>query len=107
MNAVPVLKVDRVWVCANDCGARGVTYRGDVHTQMHPCPKMGGLMAPMIRQGSRAKQFMVEREDYVGDREDLLTLDDNGRPAMNVTTIRDDGQDCTIFAPLVSSEGRS
>jgi len=27
----------------------------------------------------------------------------DGRPVMNVTTIRDDGQDCTVFAPTATA----
>jgi hypothetical protein len=39
----------------------------------------------------------VEREDYVG--KEIVRVDANGRPIMAVKTIRNDGEDCHVFAP--------
>jgi hypothetical protein len=44
----------------------------------------------------------VEREDYVG--QESVQLSESGRPVMNITTTRDDGIDCTVFAPCAGLE---
>lgn len=62
---------------------------------MHPCPGLAGLMVPLLREGVRADLRVVEREDYVGN--DFVQIDGNGRPVMAVKTVRDDGEDCTVF----------
>jgi hypothetical protein len=83
------------WECANQCGSTAQT--GDDKTPMHPCKNMAGLMAPLVLLGTKAKVEAVERQDFIG-REQVQT-DANGRPVMAVVTTRDDGQDCTVFAP--------
>lgn len=83
------------WECANQCGSTAQT--GDGKTPMHPCKNMAGLMAPLVLLGTKAKVEAVERQDFIG-REQVQT-DANGRPMMAVVTTRDDGQDCTVFAP--------
>jgi hypothetical protein len=75
-----------------------VTY--DSKLPMHPCPKIAGLMTPLLKEGVRAKIEVVERPDYVGG--ELVQVDGNGRPIMSVVTTRDDGQDCTVFAPVAT-----
>jgi hypothetical protein len=52
-------------------------------------------MVPLLREGVKADVRAVEREDYVG--KELVQVDDNGRPVMAVKTVRDDGEDCTVF----------
>ena len=105
MTAIPALKATRRWVCPNGCGAISITNRADVHTQMHTCSLLHGLLAPMVREGTSAKQVAVERGDYVGSEH--VQTDGRGRPVMAVVTTRDDGEDCTIFAPLAVHEGRA
>lgn len=43
-----------------------------------------------------------EREDYMG--KENVQLSESGRPIMNITTTRDDGEDCTVFAPCARIE---
>lgn len=90
---VPILQ--KRWECANQCGSTART--GDGKTPMHPCKNMAGLMTPLVPEGIAAKVEAVERQDFIG-REQVQT-DANGRPVMAVVTTRDDGQDCTVFAP--------
>lgn len=66
-------------------------------TPMHQCKGMAGLMVPLIREGTRADHRAVERGDYVG--KELVTCDANGRVIMAVQTVRDEGEDCTVYAP--------
>ena len=62
---------------------------------VHKCAYGNGLISPLVRSGTKAKIIVVEREDYVG-RERVQT-DMNGRPVMNVTTVRDEGTDTIVF----------
>lgn len=82
----------QLWYCPK-CNASAMT--NDASQPMHPCRGIAGLMIPLLREGVRADLRPVEREDYVG--KDLVQVDGNGRPVMAVRTIRDDGEDCTVF----------
>jgi hypothetical protein len=53
-------------------------------------------------EGVRCKIESHEREDYING--DLVQTDGEGRPIMNVTTVRDDGQDCTVYAPTATGK---
>lgn len=88
----------QLWHCPHcpDVSARTV----DDKIPHHPCHGFAGLMAPLQRVGERVKVEAVEREDYIGS--ELVQLDENGRPVMAVVTTRDDGQDCTVFAPTAA-----
>lgn len=97
--ASPLL--NRRWNCPN-CDSQAVTV--DSKTPMHPCGGMAGLMVPLTPAGQRCKVEAVEREDYVG--RELVQTDGNGRPVMAVVTTRDDGQDCTVFAPIAAGTTR-
>jgi hypothetical protein len=55
-----------------------------------------------VAAGTRAKVEAVERGDYVGD--EIIQTDGEGRPVMAVVTTRDDGQDCTVLAPVARGE---
>lgn len=82
----------QLWYCPKcDAGARTV----DEKQPMHPCRGLAGLMVPLVRQGVKADLRAVEREDYVG--KSLVQVDANGRPIMAVKTVRDEGEDCTVF----------
>jgi hypothetical protein len=70
---------------------------GDTRSPMHRCKGMAGLLVPLIARGVRADLRPVEREDYVG--KEIVRVDANGRPIMAVKTIRNDGEDCHVFAP--------
>lgn len=89
-----ILTGEQHWVCPN-CPATAVTEGAD--NRFHPCAGLAGLLAPMVLDGVRCMVRAVLREDYVGG-EDVRT-DGEGRPVMAVTTTRDDGQDCVVYAP--------
>lgn len=90
----------QLWNCPNcDAAARTV----DSKLPMHNCSGLAGLMVPLVREGTRAKVEAVEREDYVGAED--VRLDGDARPIMSVVTTRDDGQDCTVFAPTAQLHG--
>ena len=57
----------------------------------------------MVPAGTNCKIEAVEREDYVNGEQ--IQTDGEGRPVMSVVTTRDDGQDCTVYAP--TAVGRS
>ena len=92
-TGVPNLHKD--WVCAKGCGSSARTY--DAKIPHHRCKRMGGLMVPLIVEGTRADVRLVERGDYV--RDEMVTTDADGHPWMSVVTERNDGMDCTVFAP--------
>ena len=88
------------------CPACGLTARTrPVPNRFHQCPKMAGLTTPLVRKGIAAKLERRDREDYVGSEK--VQTDDMGRPAMSIVTIRDDGQDVTVFAPTATGRGEA
>jgi hypothetical protein len=89
------------WECPN-CNFTDVTRQVEPHTRFHQCRGMAGLTAPMVPAGTKAKVEAVERGDYIGG--DVVQLDGEGRPVMALVTTRDDGQDCTVFAPCASAK---
>lgn len=93
---VPLLAAERRWECGA-CDAVHVTRIAAPHAPMHQCKGMRGLLVPYVPAGTRCKVEAREREDYVNGEH--VTLDGNGRPVMSVITTRDDGQDCTVYAP--------
>ena len=95
-----MLEKTTFWYCPN-CEAKAKTVRADVHTQMHPCAGLGGLVTPMVERGVRAKVEAVVRGDYVG--KDEVQYDGSGRPIMSVVTTRDEGQDCAVYAPVATA----
>lgn len=85
------------WFCPN-CGATDTTTEARPHARYHTCPKLRYLSAPMVKKGTRARVYLRERDDYVGD--ELVQLDPElGRPVMSIVTERDEGQDVVVFAP--------
>jgi len=91
------------WECPN-CDATHVTRGSRPQTPFHACPGLKGLTVPFVAAGTKAKIEAVDRGDYVGT-EDVQT-DDEGRPVMAVVTTRDDGQDCTVYAPTAVATAR-
>jgi hypothetical protein len=55
----------------------------------------------MVPEGTKAEARPVERQDYIGD--DLVQTDGNGRPVMAVETVRNEGQDLTVYAPVATA----
>lgn len=87
------------WVCPDKrCGKTHDAAPDQRGNAYHACPRAGGLSVPMVREGVAAKLVITERLDWVG-REDVQ-LSDERRPIMSVTTVRDDGTDCTVYAPV-------
>ena len=85
------------WYCP-ECHKEDVAPH-PVANRYHPCAKAGGLIAPMIPAGTRAKISVNEREDYVGT--ETVRTDENGRPVMSIVTEREDGtNDVMVFAPV-------
>ncbi len=85
------------WECPS-CGLKDVTQGSALgQSRFHPCPKLAGLTAPMVIEGTAAKHVVNAREDYEGDQ--VATKDDNGKAVMSIQTVRDDGEDCTVLAP--------
>jgi hypothetical protein len=78
------------WHCPR-CGAIDATREVRPHTQMHTCPALGMLTAPMLEEGMAGDVVAVVREDYLGT--DLQTTDESGRPISSIVRVRDDGQD--------------
>lgn len=97
-----VLGIERRWECPN-CVRTHVTRDPRPHTPFHQCGGLSGLVAPFVEAGTKCTVFAVVREDYVG-KEDVRWA--GGLPIMNVTTIRDDGQDCAVFAPTARMSTR-
>lgn len=70
---------------------------------LHTCRGMKGLSVPFVREGTNAIHVANDREDYVNG--ELVQTDGEGRPIMSVQTVRDDGEDCTVYAPTATGSG--
>lgn len=93
------------WECPN-CDMTAVSHETRAHSQMHPCPGLHGIIAPMVPVGMKCKVVAVRREDYAGAGVHLQR-DNEGHPIMAIKTVRDDGEDCAVLAPLVDIEGKA
>lgn len=100
-NAGISIDMDRRWQC-NACGRQHVTTSSTdgVQTPMHQCAALAGTWVPFVPANSDAVVRVEERQDYIG--KDTVFHDANGRPIMSVYTVREDGEDCHIFAPTVN-----
>ena len=87
------------WRCP-ECGQTARTPPTPAKSQtMHPCPKLRGLSAPMVREDQSAQIVLHEREDYVGDTDVQLDPELN-RPVMSMETKYADGHtDLRVYAP--------
>jgi len=92
---VPVLR--KHWECPNNCGSWATTV--DSKLPHHQCKRMHGLLIPLIPAGSKAGVKLNERQDYVGG--DLVDYTE-GKVIMSTTVERDDGMDCTVYAPCAT-----
>jgi hypothetical protein len=93
---VPLLRPEQHWVCPA-CDQTDVTHEARPHSRMHSCRGLRGLTVPMVPDGVRAEHRINRREDYAGRQ--ILQRDGDGNVVMSVTTIRDEGQDCSVMAP--------
>jgi len=104
---VILLEPEQRWECPN-CDLTDVTHTvcgpGEVASRFHPCRGLRGINTPMVPAGTRCKVEQVDREDYV--RGELVQTDGDGRPLMSVVTTRDDGQDCTVYAPCATASSK-
>ena len=100
---VPLLRRVTRWCCPN-CDLTDVTTQAlPPHTQFHTCRGLAGLWVPMVEEGTRCKMVAVEREDYISAEhcaDDVQLAPGSMRPVASVVTTRDDGQDCTVYAPV-------
>lgn len=94
--SVPLLRREQHWECPN-CDFTDVTWHAEPHSHFHSCRGLFALSVPMVPAGTRCKIVAVEREDYIAG--DDVQFAGNGRPVMSVVTVRDEGQDCTAYAP--------
>jgi hypothetical protein len=92
----------RKFECPN-CTMRAVS-RDPTGTPFHPCKGLAGLNAPMVPEGLRCKVVANEREDYING--DVVQYNGEGRPIMNVETVRDDGTDLVVYAPCATANLR-
>lgn len=68
-------------------------------SRFHNCPKLHGLIGPLVREGSDCKVIAVERADYL--RDECQRTGDDGKPYMAVETWHADGHnDALVFAPV-------
>lgn len=95
------------WHCPK-CGQEEITHLnleyGQTAQRMHACRAFAGLTVPMLPAGVKAKLEAFEREDYIAG--ELVQVDGHGRPVMSVVTTRDDGQDCTVYAPTATARSK-
>jgi hypothetical protein len=95
---VPILGA-RVWECPGGrCTTKARTANAGAPAPPHQCRGMNGLTVPMVPEGTKAEARPVERGDYIGN--ELVQTDSEGRPVMAVETVRDDGQDVAVYAPV-------
>lgn len=109
MADIPLLASVQSWYCPN-CGLHDQTKgiapgAGGGMARMHPCPRLRGVLAPLLLEGVRAKVELREREDYVGN-EQVQVDPERRRPVMSVITTRDNGQDAIVFAPTAVLHAR-
>lgn len=102
---IPILELPiRDWYCPA-CGQTDQTREAQPHTRFHTCPKLRFLSAPMLPVGTAAKIELHEREDYIGT--EMVQFDpEQGRPIMNMETIRDEGTDLMVYAPTAHATAR-
>lgn len=72
--------------------------------RMHQCPKLRGLLTPMVREGVKAEIVINEREDYIG-RTDVQLDPELKRPVMNMRTEYADGHNDTIVYASLARAG--
>jgi hypothetical protein len=90
------------WECPS-CDLTDVTREARPHQRMHSCRGLAGLAVPMVPAGIRAEHRAHEREDYIAG-EQVQFAPGTGRPVMSVTTVRDDGEDATVYAPTATAK---
>lgn len=108
MNGVLLQRPVTYWMCPS-CGRRHQTTELRVHSSLHECPALGGVIAPFIEVTGEddpalksVRHKVIEREDYVGEETGVFH-DEHGKAVMAVHTERADGShDTHVFAPVAS-----
>lgn len=115
---------ERHWACLA-CGRTSVTHEARPHSQLHPCPSMGGLLTPYALVPAGADATAVRgrltahlREDHEAHRArtggpETLARDDAGRPHTRVSLLYDDlssptgvAQHHALYVPGINIELR-
>jgi hypothetical protein len=92
------LEPEHHWICPR-CTHTAVTHDPRPHTPLHPCAGLGGLMHPLIPEGTTAKVEIQTWGDYVGA--EAVQTDGDGRPVTAVITTTDDAQHATVLPPAL------
>jgi hypothetical protein len=102
---IPILApAVRDWYCPQ-CGLTHQTNDPRIAVPLHPCPKLRGLMTPMLAKGTAGKIELREREDYIAG--ELVQLDPElHRPVMSMVTTRDAGTDARIYVPTATASAK-
>jgi hypothetical protein len=97
--SVPLLEAWQDWEC-KACGLEQRTRPQPPNaSRFHPCPKLHGLTAPMVRAGTDCTVVAIERGDYLRTAEQRTG--DDGKPYMAVETRYADGRnDTAAFAEV-------
>jgi hypothetical protein len=91
--------VTQVWVCPK-CKKEARTRGRFRPNRYHRCPRLHGVLAPMVPAGAKADVVVNERQDYIG--RDIVDLDERGHAPMSVSTHHADGRvDTAVFAPHI------
>ena len=89
------------------CPSCGLEHRSQgTKDAMHHCPKLNGLLVPLVLEGRPGAHKVLLREDY--QKTDLCSArDSNNRIVMSVSTEFDDGNALTVYMPCatVATEG--
>lgn len=94
-----MLDVSQAWTCPS-CARQHQTTGAVSQVPLHQCPNHAGAWVPFVAEGVAAVHRINERQDYLGS--DTATPDQNGRIIQSVTTEREDGEDCHVFATTVN-----
>ena len=99
MNGVDLYTDLRCPQCGKTARVKNLVLKS---ARMHQCPKLRGLVAPMMREDVQCEVVLNEREDYIGTTQ--VQLDpERKRPVMNMETRYADGHtDLTVFAPAAT-----
>jgi hypothetical protein len=101
---VPLLDAWQDWECPNCPAADRTRPLPPNAARFHPCPRLHGLTAPLVRAGTDCKVVAIGRGDYL-QGEQQRTGDD-GRPYMAVETVHADGHtDRAVFAGVAVLAG--
>ena len=99
MNGVDLYTDLRCPQCGKTARVKNLVLKS---ARMHQCPKLRGLVAPMMREDVQCEVVLNEREDYIGTTQ-VQRDPERKRPVMNMETRYADGHtDLTVFAPAAT-----